>query len=220
VLTAGDTLIVAFDTYLSSVGESRLPNGKILNNRSEFLLLMVLGQDSALHHVTEAYDMNGLTPRFNLSDPLVQKYKSTSTDGAPWKVMQWKNDGFMNTVDNLGRVPMENSSGFTPGLKSAAAWSGNKVRIRIPWTMLYFYDPTQMTVINGAESYDGGWSYEILTTQSDGIAVSVYYKGSVTSTTTRYNWDNWLVVPATGYKEKESLHVVEAGLVSLPAFAD
>lgn len=221
VLAAGDTLMFAFDTYFSSVGESRLPNGKTLKNRSEFLLFMVLGNDSALHHVTEAYDMNGLTPRFNLSDPLVQKYKSTSTDGAPWKVMQWKNDGFENTVDNnLGRLPIENSSSFTPGHKSTACWSGNKVRIRIPWTMLYFYDPTQMTVINGAESYDGGRSYEISTAQSDGIAVSVYYKGSVTSTTTRYNWDKWLVVPATGYKEKESLHVVEAGLVSLPAFAD
>ncbi len=219
-LAAGDTLMVAFDTYSSSTGESRLPNGKVLKNRSEFLLSIVIGEDTALHYVTEAYDMNGLTPRFNLSDPMVQKYKSTSTDGAPWKVMQWINDGFELTVDNLGRLPVENSSGYTPGRKSAAAWSGNKIKVRIPWTMLYFYDPTQMTVINGAESYDGGWSYEILTTESDGIAVSVYYKGSVTSSTTRYNWDKWFVVPATNYIEKESLHVVAAGLRSFPTFAD
>ena len=219
-LAPGDTLMVAFDTYSSSTGESRLPNGKVLKNRSEFLLSIVIGEDTALHYVTEAYDMNGLTPRFNLSNPVVQKYKSTSTDGAPWKVMQWINDGFELTVDNLGRLPVENSSDFTPGSKSAAAWSGNKIKVRIPWTMLYFYDPTQMTVINGAETHDGGWSYEILTTESDGIAVSVYYKGSVTSSNTRYNWDKWLVVPATNYLEKESLHVVETGLVSFPRFAD
>ena len=29
---------------------------------------MVLGDDTALYHVTEAYDMNGFTPRFNLSE--------------------------------------------------------------------------------------------------------------------------------------------------------
>jgi hypothetical protein len=86
--------------------------------------------------------------------------------------------------------------------------------------MLYYYDPTQMTVIDGAVSYDGGWNYEIFTTESDGIAVSVYYKGSVTSSTTRYTWDKWLIVPATDFFEKESLHVVEAGLASFPAFAD
>ncbi|MCK7530482.1 MAG: hypothetical protein MZV63_05285 [Marinilabiliales bacterium] len=44
----------------------------------EFLLTLVTWQKiSALHHVTEAYDMNGLTVRFNLTDPSVQKYKST-----------------------------------------------------------------------------------------------------------------------------------------------
>jgi len=219
-LTAGDTLMVAFDTYSFSTGESRLPNGKTLTNRSEFLFSVVIGQDTGFHHVTEAYDMNGLTPRFNLSDPLVQKYKSTSTDGAPWKIMQWKNDGFEDMVDNLGRLPVENSITFTPGLKTGAAWSGNKISIRIPWTMLYYYDPTQMTVNNGAVSYDGGWNYEIFTTESDGIAVSVYYKGSVTSSTTRYTWDKWLIVPPTDFFEKESLHVVEAGLASFPVFAD
>ena len=81
--------MIAFDTYSGSTGESQLPNGKDLENRSEFLLSIVFGNDTALHYVTEAYDMNGLTPRFNLSDPSVQKYKSTVTDGAPWKLMQW-----------------------------------------------------------------------------------------------------------------------------------
>ena len=36
--------------------------------------------------------------------------------------------------------------------------------------MLYFYDPTRMTVINGAVSDDGGYTFEIETAQSDGIA--------------------------------------------------
>ena len=97
---------------------------------------------------------------------------------------------------------------------------GNKLKVRIPWTMLYFNDPTQMKVNDGAVSYDGGYTFDILTTQSDGIAVSVYNKGTVTSTTSRYNWEKWLVVPSTVAREKKSLQVVEAGLASFAMFAD
>jgi hypothetical protein len=181
---------------------------------------MVFGNDTASHHVTEAYDMNGLTPRFNLSDPVVQKYHSIVADGAPWKEMQWFNDGFELTKSYIGRLPMENASDFTPGQRSAVAWNGNKIKVRIPWTMLYFYDPTQMKVIDGAVSHDGGYTFEILTNSSDGIALSVYYKGVVTSTTSRYSWSPWLVVPATFLREKKSLQVVESELPAFPNFAN
>jgi len=219
-LVPGDTVIVGFDTYLSGNGESKLINGKTVADRAEFMCVAVIGNDTALHYVTQAYDMNGLTPRFNLSDPSVQKYKSSLTDGAPWKVMQWTNDEFTKSTQDIGRLPMEHSNGFTPGNRTAVAWNGNKVKIRIPWTMLYFYDPTRMSVIDGAISTDGGYTFTIQTAQSDGIAVSVYYNGSVVSTTDRYNWNSWLVVPATTSEEKESLHVLEQGLQSIPGFAN
>jgi hypothetical protein len=216
----GDTVMIAFDTYLSDTGESLLPNGVELPMRSEFLFLMVAGNDTALHHVTEAYDMYGLTPRFNHSDPAVQKYKSVVSDDAPWKMMQWINDGFEMTVHDIGRLPIEESGNFSPGNRCAAAWSGNKIKLRIPWSMLYFYDPTQIKVIDGAETYDGGRSFSILSSPSDGIAVSIYFKETLTSTTTRYNWDPWLIVPSTQYREKGSLQVVASGLSVFPRFAD
>lgn len=219
-LSPGDTVMIAFDTYLSSYGESRLPNGKTLENRSEFLLTMVLSQDTALYHVTEAYDMNGLTSRFDLSNHAVQKFYSTVTDGAPWKVMQWYNDGFTMTSQDIGRFPMENSNEFTYGQRTAAAWSGSKIKVRIPWTLLYFYDPTQMKVIDGAVSYDGGYNYEITATRSDGIAVSVYFDGEVTSTESRYTWPLWLIVPPTEAREKKSLEIIRQELFSIPGFTD
>jgi hypothetical protein len=219
-LASGDTVMIAFDTYLRSLGESLLPNGKKLTNRSEFLLSMKLADDTALFNVTEAYDMNGLTPRFDLTDHAVQKFKSTITDGAPWKVMQWINDGFTFKKQDIGRLPMENSTDFSFGQRTAVAWSGNTIKIRIPWTMLYFRDPTQMKVIDGAISYDGGYNYEISTASSDGIAVSVYFDGTVTSTESRYNWPLWLIVPATVPKEKKSLQVIRSGLSSIPGFTD
>ncbi len=219
-LAAGDTVMVAFDTYLASLGESMLPDGRELDNRSEFLMTMVLSQDTALWHVTEAYNMDGLTPRFDLSNHAVQRFRSTITDGAPWMLMHWYNDGYKRTGQDIGRFPMENSSGFTFGEMTAVAWSGNKIRIRVPWTLLYFYDPTQMKVIDGAVSYDGGYNYVISTSESDGIAVSVYLDRDVTSTVSRYNWEKWLTVPSTVSREKKSLEIIRSGLSGIPEFTD
>jgi len=75
-------------------------------------------------------------------------------------------------------------------------------------------------VIDGAVSYDGGYNYEILTTLSEGIAVSIYCDGEVTSSETRYNWARWLIVPPTVAREKGSLQVIQTGLSSIPDFAD
>ncbi len=219
-LAAGDSVMVAFDTYLSSLGESQLPNGRVLGNRSEFLMTMVLSQDTALFHVTEAYNMDGLTPRFDLSNHAVQRFRSTITDGAPWVLMHWYNDGYKRAGQDIGRFPIENSSDFTFGEMTAVAWSGNKIRIRVPWTLLHFYDPTQMKVIDGAVSYDGGYNYVISTSESDGIAVSVYLDRNVTSTVSRYNWEKWLTVPSTVSREKKSLEIIRSGLSGIPGFTD
>jgi hypothetical protein len=219
-LSAGDTVMVAFDTYLSSLGESQLPNGKILDNRSEFLLTMVIGHDTSNYNVTEAYNMEGLTPRFDLSNHVVQKFKSTITDGAPWKLMRWINDGFLLTGQDIGKLPMENSSDFTTGQRAAVAWKGTKLKLRIPWTMLYFRDPTQMKVIDGAVSYDGGYTYIISSASSDGIGVSVYFDGTVTSTSSRYTWPLWLVTPGTKEREKESYQILKSGMGVIPDFVN
>jgi hypothetical protein len=217
-LNPTDEFMVAFDTYLGNRGESTFPGGATAANRAEFLLTFTLDDDTALHHVTQAYDMNGLTVRFNLTDPAVQKYMSTTTDGAPWDVMRWTNDGFELTYQDIGKVPLEHSASFTDGNRAAVAWNGRKINIRLPWTMLHFYDPTHMMVNDGAVSYDGGYNFDILTTESDGIAVSVYDNGTVTNSTNRYSWTDWLIVPPTVEREKGSLNKIEEGLVSIPDY--
>lgn len=219
-LTAADEFMVAFDTYLGNTGESTFPGGATMANRAEFLLTFGLDDDTALHHVTQAYDMNGLTVRFNLTDPVVQKYRSTFTDGAPWNVMRWINDGFELTYQDIGKVPLEQGASFSDGNRAAVAWNGRRVNIRLPWTMLHFNDPTQMRVNDGAVSYDGGYNFEILTSESDGVAISIYHKGTVTNTVNRYSWPKWLIVPPTAEKEKASLHVIEQGLAAIPDYVD
>lgn len=216
-LVPTDEFMVAFDTYLGNTGESTLPGGITAGNRAEFLLTFTLEDDTALHHVTEAYDMNGLTVRFNLTDP-VQQFRSTTTDGAPWKLMRWTNDGFELTYHDIGKVPLEHAASFTEGNRAAVAWNGRRVSVRLPWTMLHFFDPTQMKVNDGAISYDGGYNFDILTAQSDGIAVSVWHRGVVTNSTSRYSWPKWLVVPPTEEREKASLHIIEGGLAAIPDY--
>jgi hypothetical protein len=164
--------------------------------------------------------MNGLTVRFNLTDPDVQKYRSTVTDGAPWNVMSWINDGFELTSHDIGRVPMENEAAFSSDDRGAVAWNGRKVNIRLPWTMLHFNDPTQMRVNDGAISYDGGYNFEIITTESEGIAVSVALNGTVVNSLNSYSWPKWLVVPPTAEREKSSLNVLEEGFSFIPDFVD
>jgi len=218
VPASGDTIMITFDTYLQDTGESTLPGGSTISNRAEFLLKAVKGDDSASFYVTEAYDMFGLSPRFNLSDPLVQKFKSTVSDDAAWKLMRWVNNGFSGTVFDIGRIPAEESPDFTPGRRTAVAWNDDRIQVRIPWTMLYFYDPTQFKVIDGAVSYDGGYSFEIVSRPSDGIAVSVNTGSVVTNTLTRYIWPTWLVVPQTTEKAKKSLEIISEGLDAIPGY--
>ena len=219
-LTPSDEFMVAFDTYLGNTGESTFPGGAIMANRAEFLLTFGLDDDTALHHVTQAYDMNGLTVRYNLTDPALQMYRSTSADGAPWNVMRWINDGFELTYHDIGKVPLEHAASFSYGNRAAVAWNGRQVKIRLPWTMLHFNDPTQMRVNDGAVSYDGGYNFDIITTESDGIAVSVHHQGAVTNTVNRYRWQKWLIAPPTAEREKASLHVIETGLAAIPDYVD
>jgi hypothetical protein len=213
-------MMIAFDTYKSNTGESRFPNGRQMPNRSEFLLSINFGSDTAIHHVTRAYDLDGFTPRFNLTDPLYQKYKSTVSDGAPWNEMDWYNDGLLLTKSHIGRLPVEHAENFTAGQRSAVAWNGNKLKVRIPWTMLYFNDPTQMRVNDGAISYDGGYSFDIVTTKSDGIGLSVYFRNEVTSTMSRYNWEPWLITPKTVMREKKAYEIIKDQLPLIPGFAN
>ncbi|MFO7576005.1 MAG: hypothetical protein R6W67_12690 [Bacteroidales bacterium] len=216
-----ETINIAFDTYLADTGEGLFPTGQQIPNRAEFLLEAKRGADTVSLFVTEAYDMFGLTPRFNLADHSVQKFRSTVTDGAPWKLMRWINNGFDGTIFDLGRLPAEATGSFSFGERTAVTWTGdNKLTIRLPWTLLHFRDPTQGRVIDGAESFDGGRSFEIYSRYTDGIALSILQRGNVTSTLNRYTWPVWLQVPQTTGRPKKSLEIVTEGLRYIPSFVN
>ncbi|MCF8224180.1 MAG: T9SS type A sorting domain-containing protein [Bacteroidales bacterium] len=218
-VTEGDTVIIAIDSYRADLGESVLPGDFATANRAEFLLRCIRSRDSSTLFVTEAYDMKGVTPRFNLSNPDVQKYQSVVSDGAPWKRVEWINNGFTGDTSIPGLIATGNGPFPKQTYAEGVSWYESRLTVRLPWTLLNFYDPTRMAVIDGATSYDGGYSLVIEEAESDGIALSIIKGGEMISTQSRYSWPHWSVVPSTTEREKASLGIVREGLTTIPDYS-
>jgi hypothetical protein len=212
-ITTNDTLKIAFDTYKDDIGESIIPSNKQVANRAEFYLEIPFGNDTANHYVTQVYDLKGLTPRFLAADTNIQKFKSKATDGKPWVLMQIQNDDKPDALQNIGKIQMSNSFGSMDSKSSHGVfWENNTLRVRIPWSMLYFSDPTQLEVVNGFYTSDGGWNWSPIRDYSDGIAISVVHGNNIVNTTNRFTWPSWLVVHPTVERDKASLAIVKLGL--------
>lgn len=174
---------VAFDTYDSALGESLLPTAVKLPYRSEFALYFT--QSSAQLYVTEAYDLFGLYHQVTTDK---QKLQSITTDGAPWNPVRWKNNNGDQDVQYIGQLKLNHS--FQPASsEDAVTISPTKIRIRLPWSLLQFIDPSQMRVFHDNKS-----TAIAENRVSDGIALSIQYKNNMYQTDTRFNWNKWTSV--------------------------
>jgi len=175
---------IAFDTYDAALGESLLPTGQsVLPYRSEFVLHVT--QHSTGLYVTEAYDLFGIWHKMT---DVKQKFQSTVTDGAPWQIVRWKNNSGNFDVQFIGDLNMNRS--FQPvSSKDAVTIFEDKIRVRIPWSLLQVVDPSQMRVFHDDKS-----TLEPETRVSDGIAVSIQYKDKLYQPDTRFTWQTWSAV--------------------------
>ncbi|HEY6913586.1 MAG TPA: Ig-like domain-containing protein, partial [Paludibacter sp.] len=175
---------IAFDTYDSTLGESTLPTGIKIPNRSEFALHIT--QHSAELFVTEAYDLFGIYHK-ELSDN--QKLQSTATDGAPWNIVRWKNNSGAADVQYIGDLKLNRS--FQPvSSKDAVTISDTKINVRIPWSLLQVVDPSQMRVFHDNKATADTTETRV----SDGIAVNILYKSKLYTPDNRFVWPMWNVV--------------------------
>lgn len=175
-----DEIWVALDTYSENLGELILPTGDTLPHRSEFMLKIT--NHSATLYVTEAYDLYGIW--HNISEPN-QMFKSIATDGAPWKIVRWKNNSGHSSVQYIGELQL--SYGFLPqSSKDAVTIFDDMIKIKMPWSLINVVDPSKMSVfhdnINTSTPED---------TISDGIMISVLYKDEFYSNPSRFTWANW-----------------------------
>ncbi|MCH8494475.1 MAG: T9SS type A sorting domain-containing protein [Balneolales bacterium] len=201
-----DTVWVSLDTYDANLGESILPNGVTVSNRAEFVLMIT--NYTAELYVTEAYDIYGIW--HGTSSP-AQQFRSVVSDGAPWRIVRWKNNQAEKEVQYIGQMKV-NRLGLPQSSTDAVRLFDDKIEIRLPWTLLNIVDPSRAQVMH----YDRGIDMRNTIT-SDGVHVGVYYNGEAYITNSRYTWESWNhALDAEEYK-KESFFVVKEELPKLPA---
>jgi hypothetical protein len=210
-------LVIGFDTYGDDVGETVLPGGAVTEARNEFAL--VIEEGSAQLYVTQAYDLFGIWhDRWNYITNALQLYHSIPTDGAPWSRVRWLSNRqhasddwahvFPETIDEIGRLRVSPVRDFVSSMDAIAVGDG-VVKVRIPWTLLQFTDPTQAVVMD-----DDRETPQRETAVSDGIRLTVVHAGEQASTG-RLIWETWEQPPPTVEREKESVAVIERYLRSL-----
>lgn len=197
-----DTIWLAIDTYNAAIGESTLPTGHIITNRAEFALRIT--NYGAELFVTEAYDLFGIWHKVSTPEQL---YHSTTTDGAPWNLVRWKNNSGNHEIQYVGnlstrRVELSESS------LDAVVISNENINIQIPWSLLQFVEPSKLKVIN-----DDRLTEEKEEALSDGIAVSILHNNVLMQATNRYVWPEWNKPEKYVEVKKQSYFITKDGLI-------
>jgi hypothetical protein len=179
-LNIPDELWIALDTYADELGESILPTGDTIPFRSEFALHIT--NYSADLYVTEAYDTYGIW--HNTSEPQ-QLFRSTATDGAPWYIVRWKNNSGNTDVQYIGSLQL-NYSFQNPSTKDGVTIYDDKIKIRIPWSLINVVAPNQLRVL-----HDNRSTSEREDTVSTGIRVGTFYQKQWYYANQRFAWPKW-----------------------------
>ncbi len=176
-----DTLWVALDTYDAVLGERVLMSGDTVQNGAEFLLRIT--NDEADLFVTQAYDLYGIWHGISSAEQL---YHSTTTLGAPWNIVRWKNNSGDQDIQYVGHLKL-NRLNLPATSMDAVTRTGDSISIRLPWSLLQFTNPAYSTVFADDRS-----TTDVTETEtSDGIAVAVKYKDVLMQDTARYRWSAW-----------------------------
>ncbi len=174
-----DEMWIALDTYDADLGESILPSGDTINNRAEFVLHLT--NYSAKLYVTQSYDLFGI---FHGISNNQQQYRSVPSDGEPWNIVRWKVNEFEQDIQYIGNLKV--NYGFLPSSSlDAVTIHPDYIHVRIPWSLINFVDPSEYVVFHDDRSTPAPEDRI-----SDGIAMSVFYKGNEFHTN-RFLWQKW-----------------------------
>ncbi len=198
-----DDIWIAFDTYRADLGESILPSGDTVQNRAEFALH--INNYSAELYVTQAYDIFGIWAN---NSPPAQLYHSVASDGAPWQIERWKTNNAVSLLVYVGNLKVRNQ--YLPAASDdAVTIYDDSLKIRIPWTLLHFTDPSTMTVFNDKRATPAPED-----TISDGIQVTAFYHNQKFAAPNRFTWASWNDANDAVEYKKDSYYIVKSGLSS------
>ena len=200
-----DTLWMAIDTYDAALGESVLPTGHILENRAEFLLMIT--NHACKLFVTRAYDQFGKWHRMRMPG---QYYRSVPSDGDSWNLVRFKNNYFEQEIQYIGNLDFKRLD-HPLSSNDLVVLDTTKIDIRLPWTLINFSDPSEMTVIHDYWNMPG---YQ--DTLSDGIALSLVHGNNFYSTSSRFNWEEWQTASGAQEYLKDSYYIMQDNLWKLP----
>ena len=214
---SSDRLIVAYDTYRDDLGEVVLPdNVELERNRAEFALEITGAREAELK-VMESYSQRGIW--YGPPEPH-QKFRSTKSDDGEWRLVEWQNGQpngnldkeirFPSTYDDLGQLKVVEDAELQTNL-DAVMLDGEMIKIRIPWSLLHFTDPTRRRVMHDDLSTETRESVD-----SEGVAVSVSYNQQLIAETQRLSWEVWNEAPETEEVEKKSVPIFSDVIKSLP----
>ncbi len=200
-----DTLWVAIDTYDAMLGESVVPTGHILENRAEFLLMIT--NHACKLFVTHAYDQFGKWHRMRMPG---QYYRSVPSDGDHWNIVRFKNNYFEQEIQYIGNLNFKRLD-HPLSSNDLVILDTTKIDIRLPWNLIHFSDPSEMTVIHDYHDIPG---YQ--DTLSDGIALSLIHGDDFYSTLSRFSWDHWQTACGAEEYLKDSYFIMKENLWKLP----
>ncbi len=179
-LDVPDELWIALDTYADDLGESILPGGETIPFRSEFSLKIT--NYSATLYVTQAYDIYGIY--FGDVSDEKQLYHSTASDGAPWRIVRWKNNSGDTDIQYIGNLQV-NYDFQNPSSKDAVTISADKIHIKLPWSLLNVVAPNRLAVLH---SYPDSLKQDTIT---DGFNIGLFYHNQWFKTDQRFSWTGW-----------------------------
>jgi hypothetical protein len=126
---------------------------------------------------------------------------------------QWK-DGQKRPATNFEAGRLRIRRGHEPASTlDAVVVDGDEVRIRIPWMLLQFTDPSLRWVMD-----DDLETPEREISVSEGVALSVSFRGELLETS-RFVWDTWNEAPPVKQRLKEGFARIwesQRGLEPLP----
>lgn len=200
-----DTVWISIDTYDSGLGESIMPSGAFVADRAEFALMIT--NYSAKLFVTEAYDLFGIWHGTSAPE---QQYRSVPTDGAPWKLVRWKNNVKDQETQDIGNLGV-NRLGTPPKSTDAVFLYEDRIVVRLPWSLLQFTDPSRLEVMHDDRTAPG-----IQIRISDGIKAAVFYNGFTGTAASRFDWQPWNLPENAEEYKKGSYYVIKERLRTLP----
>lgn len=224
-LADGEELTIGYDTYADDRGESVLPDGRKTTQRSELALTVTTSGAELM--VMEAYDQFGVwhDTQFAWHNkqegelPTGRPYRSIVSDAGKWTLVRWKNnsehgsdDGvysFPETVQDIGKLRVRRMAEPETG-QSAVVFDGDRLTVRLPWTLLQVTDPSQLRVLD-----DDPKTRPRETVITEGFRVALSLGGDLVETE-RLAWAGWDRAPPYRERKKLSYAIFGEGLRGIP----